>query len=116
MLKYNYNLPTINSQYFNEIIKTVGEKAGITEIVEYWIIKGGKELLISEPRFKLMASHTGRRTAATNLIRNKIPVEMVMEITAHKKYDEFKKYIKLSAEENVKDVTNIFKNNKNANK
>ena len=116
LLKYNYNLPTINSQYFNEIIKTVGEKAGITEIVEYWIIKGGKELLISEPRFKLMASHTGRRTAATNLIRNKIPVEMVMEITGHKKYDEFKKYIKLSAEENVKDVTNIFNNNKNANK
>lgn len=113
--QYDYNLPTLNSQNFNRLIKIVAEKAEINDIEEYWVTKGGEDIKIQVPRFKLIASHTGRRSGATNLIENGIPPEKVMLITGHSKYETFKQYVKLDALSNVKDVSELFTKNNNKN-
>ena len=91
--KYKHNknrLPkTISNQKFNEYIKDVCHIAGLTE----------KGRLADNPELELwqcVASHTARRSAATNYYLQGFPVIDLMKITGHKTEKSFMKYIKIS--------------------
>ncbi len=56
------------------------------------------------PKYELITSHTARRSFATNLYRRGIPSTQLMMLTGHKTEDSFMKYIKVTAEDNAKDV------------
>lgn len=112
--RYEYRLPYISSQSLNELIKNIGERAGITHIEEYHQTVGGETKLIQEPRYKLIASHTARRSAATNLIRRKYSYDEVRLLTGHKTNQQLQEYIKLGRENNALSMAKDFnRNNKN---
>jgi Phage integrase family. len=55
----------------------------------------------------LVASHTARRTGATLMYLQGIPTIAIMMITGHKSESSFRKYIKVTLEENAKMLANV---------
>lgn len=92
---------TISDQKFNEQIKELCRLAGITEDVLINKNEGGKNVEKIIPKYKLVSSHTARRSFATNAYKAGVPTIAIMKITGHTKESTFLKYIKVSAQENA---------------
>ncbi|MBT6763298.1 MAG: tyrosine-type recombinase/integrase, partial [Prolixibacteraceae bacterium] len=104
--KYNWNVPKIWAQKLNDHIKIVGEKAKINEIILIKKTKGGLKIKINVSKYKLIKSHTARRSGCTNMyLRGIYPID-IMKISGHKTEREFLKYIKITKEENAKNLIN----------
>ncbi|QCV57224.1 integrase [Flavobacterium columnare] len=100
----------ISDQKFNDYIKIIAEKAGLTEMVqgarmdEIEIIENGKKKKIHRkrngkyPKFELVSSHICRRTFATNLY-GKLDTLTIMKITGHSTEKQFLSYIKITPKE-----------------
>lgn len=84
---------SISEQKFNDHIKVLGQLAGITEIVQYSRTEGGKRVECSEPKNKMLSSHTARRSFASNLLIRGIPKQFIMAATGHKTETNFNKYV-----------------------
>jgi len=56
------------------------------------------------PKYELVTSHTARRSFATNLYRRGLPASQIMLLTGHKTEGAFLRYIKVSKEDNARDV------------
>lgn len=104
------SLPKANcNQVFNRYIKDVAEMAGFTENVSQRINVGGKQKIDVQPKFKLIASHTARRTFATYAyITLSMPASLIMKITGHKTEREFFKYIRISQEKAALEMVKYF--------
>ena len=115
--KYNYQLPSISSKVLNERIKVIAEKAGITNDVTFTSYKGGVAKTIVKPKCKLIASHTCRRSAITNMyFHYEIEAERIMRISGHKDYDTFSKYIRFGDTSNAIEVAKQLTKKNNENK
>jgi integrase len=110
--RYNYNLPYINNQTLNDLIKVIAKRANINHIEEFYQTKGGITKLIQEPRYNLIASHTARRSAATNFIRRGHTYDTVRLLTGHKSNDQLRTYIKFDKEDNAISIAKEFKQTK----
>ncbi len=84
--KYDYQLPTLSESRLNKYIKEVCRAAGI----------GDKSVQVS--------SHTARRSGCTNWYWANIPIKKIMKVSGHKTESEFRKYIRLTDEENAEDL------------
>lgn len=110
--KRNNNFPNeISDQKFNEYIKKVCEKVGLTEMVEGSKLnkvpsnnKNSKKKHVFRktagmfPKHELVTSHICRRSFATNLY-GKIDTLTIMKITGHKTESQFFSYIKITPKE-----------------
>lgn len=95
--KYGGNTPPkISDQKLNQYIKEICKLAGITEPIEKQQTKGGEKISIVLEKWQLVASHTARRSFATNMTKQGIPIQFIMKITGHKKESVFLEYVKLS--------------------
>lgn len=75
--------------------------------------KGGKKIEKLEEKYKLVGTHTGRRSFATNFyISGIFPVYQIMAITGHKKEHTFFKYIRTTSEEHAKRFLETFNKGK----
>ena len=92
---------TVSDQKLNEQIKELCRLADITEDVLINKNVGGQNVEIVIPKYKLVSSHTARRSFATNAYKSGVPTISLMKITGHTKESTFLKYIKVSAEENA---------------
>jgi integrase len=94
--KYKGVLPElISNQKFDKYIKEVCEIAGIDELQQTRITKGGVKRVTTKKRSQLVTSHTARRTFATRLVLKGVPVHLIMLMTGHKSLDSFDKYVRL---------------------
>lgn len=100
--KYNGNLPrAISNQKMNDYLKELGEVAEISKNV---IIKKTSGKVVKEticPKYKLISTHTARRSFATNAFLSGIPAISIMKFTGHRTESSFMKYIKVSQEKNA---------------
>jgi len=104
----------VSDQRYNEYIKEVCELAQINEVVS-----GSKKVLINEkkklyrkqegkyPKFKLVASHIGRRSFATNNYGN-IPTSYLLKITGHTTEKMLLEYIGKSNKDFAMDIMEYF--------
>ena len=117
--KYNYKVPEIRDQVMNRYIKHIGEKLShtvkslcqdvktiltkqerIAEENKSKTFRYDEEGNVIKYKWELIATHTGRRTCATNMyLSKKYDTREMMLVTGHKKYENFIKYIKLSLDE-----------------
>ena len=97
-MKYDFDLKplVISNQKFNDYVKTLCEKAEINEMVEVVKYDKGRKVYESSPKYKLISSHTGRRTFITNSILAGIPLPVIQEISGHKKLATLQKYLKIN--------------------
>ena len=92
--KYNYDIPHLSDQNINDNIKEIARLAGLTEKVSITTSKGGKMVTEMIEKYKLVHSHTARRTGATLMYLSGMDVYDIMKITGHSTPVMLKKYIK----------------------
>ena len=63
--RYDYELPRLKEQVINRYIKDIAKAAGLTEKVEIESTKGGTPTIERIEKYKLIKTHTARRTGAT---------------------------------------------------
>jgi integrase len=100
--KYKNNLPkAFTNQITNTYLREVASLANIKEQIETTITRGGKIEKSVSPKFKLISTHTARRSFATNIYLAGVPTISIMKITGHKTERSFMAYIRISQEENA---------------
>lgn len=105
LTKYNYSLPRLMSnQKFNDYIKDVASLAQINEPILIEQTKGVLKTKQSVSKHTLISAHTARRSFATNAFLAGVPPIQIMRMTGHKSESSFLKYIKISNEENAKQL------------
>ena len=92
--------PAVTNQKTNLYLKEIAELARLDEIVELEKYNGSRKVIIRKPKYEFVTTHTARRTFVTLSLEKGIRPEVVMNITGHKKYNTFQKYIKIT--DNVK--------------
>lgn len=91
--KYNYEAPfngDISS--YNKYLKHLMQYVGLTDEIKREAKVAGMIQTERTPKYKLIGSHTGRRTFVTiNLLRG-IPLHEIMRASGHTSYSSFQKY------------------------
>lgn len=94
--KHPNGLPsTITNQKFNEYLKEICVKAKFNKEHSWVTLTGKKKIQHTDFRYNLISSHTGRRTFCTLALNSGINSEMIMKVTGHKTYDQFRDYVKV---------------------
>lgn len=105
--KYDFKLPVISNQKFNNYLKDAGKMAEINEPVRVVRYKGKEEIIIEQPKYEFMSSHMGRRTAVTILLSRGVPITLVQKLTQHSKISTLMKY-ESAGTESLIDALNKF--------
>lgn len=92
--KYPEGIPHISEQWLNKYIKILGKLAGIDEMIEINESRGGEVVTQYYPKYKLICTHTARRTGATLMYLAGIPIYDIMKVTGHKSVATLEKYIR----------------------
>lgn len=100
--KYDNTTPrALSNQKMNQYIKEVGKLAKINEIVIKSEKKGNLRIDKKIRKYKLISTHTARRSGATNMFLADIKPIEIMKVTGHKTEKAFMRYIKIDAEKNA---------------
>ena len=102
LTKYDYQLPRITIQKFNEYIKEVCQLA-ISDSKFFRIYsEGGRVHSEKIEKWKKVSSHAARRSFATNFWELGIPAPILMQITGHATEKQFFEYIDVNQYEVAK--------------
>ncbi|WP_297085798.1 site-specific integrase [uncultured Draconibacterium sp.] len=107
--KYNFKLPEISNQKFNDYVKEAAEEAELDRMVSTERMRGRDKLVRTEPLHKHITMHTGRRTCVSLLLNvAKMPIPQVMDITQHTDFKTLRKYINEDPDALRKNLENTF--------
>lgn len=95
--------PTDES-YFNRTIKTIGEKAGLDNVVVERITRNGVTEERFIPKYKLLRSHSGRRTFISLAKMTDISDREICAITGHTSEKQMQNYSRITNLQKVKGV------------
>lgn len=90
----NQNFKVYNKTNYNAYIKNICESAAIDTIIQKTKYSGNQNFNEQLPKYKVISSHTARRTFITLLLSKSISPEDIMKITGHTSWSSFQKYIK----------------------
>lgn len=106
--KYEYNLPLIANQKYNDYIKDVFKEAGYTHNVIKTTTKG-KEVIREEiPFYKRISSHSARRSFITLMKKNGKSDKLIAEISGHRDMKTLNQYYQVSNEDVREAVDDTF--------
>ena len=94
--------PQLSNQRFNDAIKDVCKEAGICSMVE--VRKGSKTE--RKEKYKLVTSHTARRTGATLLRLSGASMREIMLIGGWESEQTLERYLRVTKEENAVKMRN----------
>ena len=97
--KYGGQLPpAISNQKFNDYLKEVGERAGFTDQHALTRNRAGRDVTRRRRLCDVLTSHTARRSFATNMHGEGLPVASIRAITGHTTDHSFYTYVKTDAD------------------
>lgn len=99
LIRYDYTLPKSFEQKINDNIKTVGQKCDINESITTEMHRGGKRISKTVPKYKLIKTHTARRTGCSLMYLAGVQPIDIMKVSGHKTEKEFLKYIRVGKKE-----------------
>lgn len=105
--KYDYKLPSIDQTTMLKYIKQAGKKSGITRLHNVTNHRGDSIITEQIELYKLIGTHTARRSFISNMLKRGYDSHILMKITGHSTEEAFKKYAKLSSEDAANTVLNI---------
>lgn len=108
--KYPNGFPTITNQKFNEYLKEIAIKAKFNKEHSWIKLVGKKKITETDFRYNLITSHTGRRTFCTLSLKEGIHEEFIMKVTGHRKYEQFREYVKVDDSDLHKAFETMFTN------
>jgi len=96
--KYGNKIPNnFCIQHFNRYIQMICQKIGLNEKITFSYTKGGRLVTDTKEKWQLIASHTARRSAATNMyLTGRWQTFQIMSITGHTTEESFFRYIKVT--------------------
>lgn len=94
--KGNVVFPVIANQNMNDALHLLFKLAGFNEPIKQVYYQGNQRKEIVTPRYKLIGTHTGRRTFICLALSKGIPPSVVMKWTGHSDYKAMKPYIDIS--------------------
>jgi len=94
----------VHQNVLNEHIKSICKRAKITNNHILKRTEGGKEVEYELPKYKLVSSHTARRSFCTNAYKSGMPIQDIMAISGHKSERVFLNYVKVEKAENAKRI------------
>ena len=100
-------LPVISNQKMNGYIKELGELCGFNEPVSWTMIKGGRKIEESQPKWAMLGTHCGRKTFICYALSVGIPPQVVMKWTGHSDYKAMRPYIDI-AEQTKAEAMKLF--------
>lgn len=105
--KYNGNIPNgLCIQYVNKYLKVIMKEIGLTDKVTFSYTKGGKLKTVTCEKWELIATHTARRSAATNMyLTGRMTTLEIMKLTGHKTEQNFFKYIRLTNDDTARSIS-----------
>lgn len=106
--KYNYRVPHLSDQVINRHIKEIAHAAGLTQLIEIETTKGGVPRKEMMEKYRLVHSHTARRTGATLMYLAGVDLYDIMKVTGHASPKMLKKYIKADLLEVVEKLTDKY--------
>ncbi|WNM18535.1 tyrosine-type recombinase/integrase [Flavobacterium capsici] len=107
--KYEYKLPNISNQKFNDYIKEVFQTIGYNQNIKK-TVKVGKDIIEQvNPLFERISSHTARRSFITIMKNNKIPDKVIMSYTGHRSLEVFNKYYKPNNDDKKEFMKSVWK-------
>lgn len=107
-LLFNTNSTSYNSYLIG--IKKVAKIIGLNEMLPKITYVKGVKVMKTMPRYKLIGTHTARRTFITLAIKKRIPDRVIMQVSGHSSYKSFNKYVKLANEDVKKEFFEAFNN------
>lgn len=115
LAKYGGRTPeSISNQKFNDYLKELCQKAELNSLVLRTLTRGGIRDSKHYEKWELITTHTARRSFATNLFKQGVKAQTIMQITGHKTEGAFLRYLRISAEENAKILNEFWSNSKNS--
>jgi site-specific recombinase XerD len=108
--KHDNCLPRrFSNQKTNQYLKEIGEKIDeLKPITEKKITKGGKRQTMKCEKYKLITTHTARRSFATNLFLDGFPPISIMCIAGHRTESAFMRYIKITPTDTAKNLAKFW--------
>lgn len=106
--KYDYTIPKISNQKYNDYIKQVCKDAGIDTSIQTVYYQGNKRIEEIKPKYELISSHTARRTFITISLKRGVLPETVMKVSGHRDRKSFQKYVRIAQEEAVEEIRNVW--------
>lgn len=103
-------LMVITNQRMNLYLKEIAKLAEINDKVKVVNYSGNKKEEYFEEKYKLISTHTARRSFVTLSLEKGMRPEMVMEITGHKDYKTLKRYIKITTKVKEHEMKKIWNN------
>jgi site-specific recombinase XerD len=98
--KHGWKAPKrISIQRFNDYVKELCREAGFTQTIEINEYRAGRQEKQISQKWELIASHTARRSFATNAFKAGLPPSDIMKFTGHTTIASFMKYLKVTTEE-----------------
>lgn len=92
--KYGYRAPlTTDISCYDKYLKELLQHVGFKELIKRETKVNGHIEVSYEPKWKLVGSHTARRTFATNNIIRGLRTSEIRRATGHKSESSFEKYI-----------------------
>ncbi len=105
--KYDNVLPiALSNQKMNLYIKEVCKTANLNRVIIESSYRGGVRQDEKKEVWEMVSTHTARRTGATELYKMTRNVELCMKLTGHKDEKSFRRYIKLTEEDNYNEMYN----------
>lgn len=91
----------MSEQRLNDHLKELAKILKLNETISVTKMIAGKQVVEHIAKWKLVSTHTARRSFATNAYKSGIPPIAIMKITGHKRESTFMKYIRINEAENA---------------
>ena len=97
LAKYENQFPIFTNQTALNYLTKIGEKAGITRLHTIVEHRGDEVTKKQVPVYKLIKTHTARRSFICNMLLRGFDAHLIMKITGHNDVESFQKYVKLTS-------------------
>jgi len=98
----------ICNQLMNDYVRIACNLAGINEMTRKASYRGSQKIEKLCPKYEVVSFHTARRTFVTLALEKGMRAEVVMQISGHKDYKTFKKYIKITDKVKMDELNRIW--------
>lgn len=100
-------LPVPSNQKMNEYIKEACYLVGFNNPITHTYYKGNDRISETYEKYKLIGTHTARRTFICIALANGVTPETVMRITGHSDYKSMQPYIDVTSQAKI-DAVKVF--------
>lgn len=104
-----HGFPALNPCKANKIIKDLAKRCSFNDEITFKEQRGGRSIITSQPKWKMISFHTARRSCITNLYKRGYPVNYIMTLSGHRSIQAFQRYMRATSKELMTSFVSLLK-------